>query len=65
MAKRNDAPPKPPASLNAKSSPAERDAANRDHHQQMASHLIDNTLRAGHGGHMLGKAGPQGKLVTL
>ena len=44
--------------LNAKSTPAERESANRQHHQEMADHLLTNTLRAGHGGHMLGKSGP-------
>ena len=44
--------------LTGKSTAAERDDANRTHHQEMAAHLIDNTLRAGHGGHTLGKQGP-------
>jgi hypothetical protein len=57
MAKRNDAPAKPPATLNAKSTPAEREAVNRSHHQEMAGHLIDNAVRAKHGGHMLGRQG--------
>jgi hypothetical protein len=30
---------------------------NRKHHQQMADSLIENSLRAGHGGHMAGKQG--------
>ena len=28
------------------------------HFQWLVDHTIDNTVRAGHGGHMLGKAGP-------
>ena len=44
--------------LSSRSTPAERDAANRTHHEEMAGHLLDNSIRAGHGGHYLGKAGP-------
>ena len=28
------------------------------HFRELVNHTIDNTMRAGHGGHMLGKAGP-------
>ena len=38
--------------------PPKQSSTNRQHHKEMADHLITNTLRAGHGGHLLGKAGP-------
>jgi hypothetical protein len=38
--------------------PPQQSDTNRKHHQQIADSLIENSLRAGHGGHMLGKAGP-------
>jgi hypothetical protein len=28
------------------------------HFRELVNHTIDNTVRAGHGGHMLGKQGP-------
>jgi hypothetical protein len=46
--------------LTAKSTQAEREAANRTHHQEMADHLISNALDAKHGGHMAGQQGPKG-----
>jgi hypothetical protein len=58
MAKQpNDAAAPKQVSLDAHSTPAERDAVNRAHHTQMAGHLIENAVRAGHGGHMLGRQG--------
>lgn len=59
MAKRqpNDPAPTPQVSLDAHSSPKERDAVKRAHHQQLAGALIENAIRGGHGGHMLGRQG--------
>jgi hypothetical protein len=47
-----------PRSLNMSSTAAERDEVNQAHHQEMAGHLLDNSIRAGHGGHLTGTAGP-------
>jgi hypothetical protein len=46
-----------PAQLDANSTAKERADANRAHHQEMAGHLIEDSVRAKHGGHMLGRQG--------
>ncbi|MGA7770460.1 MAG: hypothetical protein WCA27_30030 [Candidatus Sulfotelmatobacter sp.] len=43
--------------LHSRSTAAERETANRTHMQEVAGHLIDNAVSAGHGGHMLGRQG--------
>ena len=53
----DSAPPRP-AILHSGSTAKERADARQTHHEEMASHLIENTVRAGHGGHLLGQAGP-------
>jgi len=52
--------PATPVALDSNSTPRQRKAVNDAHHQELAGHLIDNSIRAGHGGHMLGKQGPKG-----
>jgi hypothetical protein len=47
--------------LTAKSTPAERETANRTHHQELISHTLDNAVAVGHG-HAVG-SGPTGKMV--
>jgi hypothetical protein len=53
-----------PKTLDNTSTAKERSDANRQHHQQMASHLINNAVEAGHGGHMLGRQGGGGLRLT-
>ena len=50
--------PDPDDALPPESGDPKQSNMNRQHHKEMADHLITNTLRAGHGGHLLGKAGP-------
>jgi hypothetical protein len=38
--------------------PRPMSAAQHNHFQEIAGHLLENSARAGHGGHALGKAGP-------
>jgi hypothetical protein len=47
-----------PKSLDMNSTAAERKAANDQHHFEMADSLVENSVRAGHGGHLTGTAGP-------
>jgi len=48
--------------LHSQSTPSEREAANRTHHQELISATLDNALAVGHG-HAVG-SGPTGKMVT-
>ena len=47
--------------LNAKSTPAEREAADRAHKTELINHTLDNAVAVGHG-HAVG-SGPTGKMV--
>jgi hypothetical protein len=47
--------------LTAKSTPAERSAANRTHHQELVGHTLDNAVANGHG-HAVGR-NATGKMV--
>jgi len=46
-------------SLDAKSTPAQRESANRQHHQELVSHTLDAAEYNGHG-HYVGQQGPNG-----
>ena len=47
--------------LDAKSTPAERESANRTHHEELIGHVLDNAVALGHG-HAVG-SGSTGKMV--
>jgi hypothetical protein len=47
--------------LDAKSTAKERSDANRQHHQELIGHTLDNAVAVGHG-HAVG-SGPTGKMV--
>jgi hypothetical protein len=47
-----------PATDSGATNPRPMSDAQHAHFASLADNLIDNTLRAGHGGHMLGKQGP-------
>ena len=53
--------PKPSTAmtLNGASTPAERETANRTHHQEIVGHLLDSALYGGHG-HAVGRQGAKG-----
>jgi hypothetical protein len=53
----DSAPPRP-AILHSGSTAKERADARQQHHETLATHLVENTIRAGHGGHLLGQQGP-------
>jgi hypothetical protein len=54
----DSAPPRA-AILHHGSTPKERAAANRQHHDQLAAHLVSNAVDLGHG-HVIGRQGERG-----
>jgi hypothetical protein len=55
--------PAQPARLDNNSTPAERAAANRAHHQQLISHTLDAAEYGGHG-HAHGRQGKAGHVMV-
>jgi hypothetical protein len=49
--------------LTARSTPAEREAANRQHHQELVSHTLDSATYGGHG-HAVGLQGKAGHAMV-
>jgi len=49
--------------LTAKSTPAERESANRQHHQELIGHTLDSATYGGHG-HAVGSQGKAGHTMV-